>query len=120
MCKSEKQTDLPGEPPSRESSICELTPICLSLLFMLPALPLSVAACCMPLPMWLSTELLRGRSFDRPRYLLLGNRSVSENKFLLILIVRSKLWLSSFSSSLFSSTGKNFLDRAYTMGRLRI
>ena len=72
-------------------SICELTPICLSLLLMLPALPLSVTAWDIPLPAWLSTELLRGKSLDRPRYLLFGNRSVRENKFLLMRIVRSKL-----------------------------
>ena len=93
-------------------SICELTPICFSLLLMLPALPFRVAACYMPLRTWLSSELFLGKSFDLPLYLLLGNRSVSENKFRLILIVRSKLWLSSFSSSEFSSAGKNFLDKA--------
>ena len=41
---------LPGDaPPSIEScmSICELTPIALSLLLILPALPLRVMACCM-------------------------------------------------------------------------
>ena len=38
---------------------------------------------------WESTELFRYKSFDFPLYLLLGNLSVNENKFLLIRIVRS-------------------------------
>lgn len=101
-------------------SICEFTPMALSLLLILLALPLSVIACWMLRALWLSTELFLGRSFDRPRYLLLGNRSVSENRFRLIRIVLSRLCWSSFSSSLFSSAGKNFLERAWTIGRLRI
>lgn len=71
-------------------SIWELTPICFSLLLIFELLLFSVIACPI-LPMWLSTELFRVRSFDRPRYLLFGNRSVREKRFLLILIVLNKL-----------------------------
>ena len=71
-------------------SICELTPMAFSLLLMLLFELLRVMAWPMR-PMWLSTELLRVRSLERPRYLLFGNRSVSEKRFRLILIVRSRL-----------------------------
>ena len=100
-------------------SICEFTPMALSLLLIFPTLPLRVMACCMRCP-WLSTELFRGRSFERPRYFDLGNRSVREKRFLLMRIVRSRLYWSSFSSSLLSSAGKNFLESACTIGKLRI
>ena len=90
LIRSWQKINLPGEPSIESWSIWELTPMALSLLLMLPTLPLRVAACIMPLPAWLSTELFRGKSFERPLYLLLGNRSVRENRFLLILIVLSK------------------------------
>ena len=75
----------------------------------------------LPAPAQLSTEIFLAKSLERPLYLLLGNRSVKENRLRLILMVRSKLcWSASASNSMFPSVGKNFFERACTIGRLRI
>jgi hypothetical protein len=69
---------------------------------------------------WLSAEFCRKTSLDRPRYLCFGKRSVSENKFRLILIVLSKAYFDSSASSGEIWSGKNFLERDSTIGRASI